>query len=190
VAVHLGGGFHHAYAGHGEGFCLYNDIAVAVRALRAEGVVKRVAVIDLDVHHGNGTAAIFAEDDDVLTFSMHQQNNYPPVKPPSDLDVGLQDGTEDGEYLDLLEKALADVLGEPAPEFIVYLAGADPYEHDQLGGLSLTLEGLRRRDHMVLERAVERRIPISVLMAGGYAYELDDTVSIHVATVEEAVGVG
>jgi acetoin utilization deacetylase AcuC-like enzyme len=190
VAVHLGGGFHHAYAGHGEGFCLYNDIAVAVRALRAEGVVKRVAVIDLDVHHGNGTAVIFAEDDDVLTFSMHQQNNYPLVKPPSDLDVGLQDGTEDGQYLDLLERALADVLGEPAPEFIVYLAGADPYEHDQLGGLSLTLEGLRRRDRMVLERAVERRIPIAVLMAGGYAYELDDTVSIHVATVEEAVGVG
>ena len=190
VAVHLGGGFHHAYAGHGEGFCLYNDIAVAVRALQAEGVVERVAVVDLDVHHGNGTAAIFAEDDDVLTFSMHQQNNYPFLKPPSDLDVGLGDGTEDGEYLDLLERALADVLGESAPELIVYLAGADPYEHDQLGGLSLTLEGLRRRDRMVLERAVGRTIPIAVLMAGGYAHELDDTVSIHVATVEEAVAVG
>ena len=190
VAVHLGGGFHHAYAGHGEGFCLYNDVAVAVRALRAEDVVERVAVVDLDVHHGNGTAAIFAEDDDVLTFSMHQQNNYPSLKPPSDLDVGLPDGTEDADYLDLLDRALGDVLGEPAPELIVYLAGADPYEHDQLGGLTLTLGGLRRRDRMVLERAGERRIPIAVLMAGGYAYELNDTVSIHVATVEEAVRVG
>ena len=190
VAVHLGGGFHHAYAGHGEGFCLYNDVAVAVRALRAEDVVERVAVVDLDVHHGNGTAAIFAEDDDVLTFSMHQQNNYPSLKPPSDLDVGLPDGMEDADYLDLLDRALGDVLGEPAPELIVYLAGADPYEHDQLGGLTLTLGGLRRRDRMVLERAGERRIPIAVLMAGGYAYELNDTVSIHVATVEEAVRVG
>ena len=190
VAVHLGGGFHHAYAGHGEGFCLYNDVAVAVRALRAEDVVERVAVVDLDVHHGNGTAAIFAEDDDVLTFSMHQQNNYPSLKPPSDLDVGLPDGTEDADYLDLLDRALGDVLGEPAPELIVYLAGADPYEHDQLGGLTLTLGGLRRRDRMVLERAGERRIPIAVLMAGGYAYELNDPVSIHVATVEEAVRVG
>ena len=190
VAVHLGGGFHHAYAGHGEGFCLYNDVAVAVRALRAEDVVERVAVVDLDVHHGNGTAAIFAEDDDVLTFSMHQQNNYPSLKPPSDLDVGLPDGTEDADYLDLLDRALGDVLGEPAPELIVYLAGADPYEHDQLGGLTLTLGGLRRRDRMVLERAGERRIPIAVLMAGGYAYELNDPVSIHGATVEEAVRVG
>ena len=187
VAVHLGGGFHHAYAGHGEGFCLYNDIAVAVRALQAEGAIERVAVVDLDVHHGNGTAAIFADDDEVFTFSMHQQNNYPFVKPPSDLDIALEDGTADGEYLGLLETALTDVLGESMPELIVYLAGADPYVHDQLGGLSLTLEGLRRRDRMVLERAVERSVPIAVLMAGGYAHKLEDTVSIHVATVEEAV---
>ena len=187
VAVHLGGGFHHAYAGHGEGFCLYNDIAVAVRVLRGEGVVERVAVVDLDVHHGNGTAAIFAEDDTVFTFSMHQQNNYPAVKPPSDLDVGLEDGTEDDEYRDLLGSALLEVLGESVPELIVYLAGADPYREDQLGGLSLTLDGLRRRDRRVLDRAAERSIPIAVLMAGGYAHRLEDTVSIHVATVEEAV---
>jgi len=189
VAVHLGGGFHHAYVGHGEGFCLYNDTAVAVRALQAEGVVERVAVVDLDVHHGNGTAAIFADDDEVFTFSMHQQSNYPFTKPPSNLDVALQDGTEDGEYLGLLETALADVFGEFTPELIVYLAGADPYQHDQLGGLSLTLEGLRRRDRMVLEHAMERSIPIAVLMAGGYAHQLEDTVSIHVATVEEALAV-
>ncbi len=190
VAVHLGGGFHHAYAGHGEGFCLYNDVAVAVRVLQAEGLVERVAVVDLDVHHGNGTAAIFAAAGDVFTFSMHQQNNYPFVKPPSDLDIALQDGTEDGEYLELLETALGDVIGEWVPDLIVYLAGADPYEHDQLGGLSMTLDGLRRRDRMVLEGAVEQTIPIAVLMAGGYAHELDDTVSVHVATVEETVGVG
>ena len=190
VAVHLGGGFHHAHAGHGEGFCLYNDIAVAVRVLQAEDTLERSAVIDLDVHQGNGTTAIFADDDDVFTFSMHQQNNYPAVKPPSNLDIALEDGTEDDDYLDLLDGALLDVLGDPTPELIVYLAGADPYEEDQLGGLSLTLEGLRRRDRMVLERAVERSIPVAVLMAGGYAHQLADTVSIHVATVEEAVCVG
>ena len=190
VAVHLGGGFHHAHAGHGEGFCLYNDIAVAVRVLQAEGALERSAVIDLDVHQGNGTTAIFADDDDVFTFSMHQQNNYPEIKPPSDLDIALEDGTEDDQYLDLLDGALLDVLGELTPELIVYLAGADPYEEDQLGGLSLTLEGLRRRDRMVLERAVEQSIPVAVLMAGGYAHQLADTVSIHVATVEEAVRVG
>jgi len=190
VAVHLGGGFHHAYAGHGEGFCLYNDIAVAARAVLAEGLVERVAVVDLDVHHGNGTAAIFAEAQDVLTFSMHQQNNYPSLKPPSDLDIGLDDGTTDDEYLELLAGALPEVLDQPRPELILYLAGADPYEHDQLGGLSLTLEGLRRRDCMVLEAATERAIPVAVLMAGGYAHRLEHTVSIHVATVEEAVAAG
>jgi len=190
VAVHLGGGFHHAYADHGEGFCLYNDIAVAVRTLQAEHALERCAVIDLDVHHGNGTAAIFADDDDVFTFSMHQQDNYPAVKPPSDLDIALENGTSDDEYLDLLDDALRSVFGEPTPELAVYLAGADPYEEDQLGGLSLTLEGLRRRDRMVLEGALERSIPVAVLMAGGYAHELADTVSIHVATVEEAASVG
>jgi len=190
VAVHLGGGFHHAHAGHGEGFCLYNDTAVALRVLHAEGALERSVVIDLDVHHGNGTAELFAGDDDVFTFSMHQENNYPALKPPSDLDIALEDGTEDDEYLDLLGRALGDVLGGPTPDLIVYLAGADPYEEDQLGGLSLTLEGLRRRDRMVLEHAVEQSIPVAVLMAGGYAHQLADTVSIHVATVEEALRVG
>ena len=190
VAVHLGGGFHHAHAGHGEGFCLYNDVAVAARALLAEHALERVAVIDLDVHQGNGTAAIFADHDDVFTFSMHQQNNYPFLKPPSDLDLGLEDGAGDDEYMGLLERSLDTVLSDPAPDLILYLAGADPYVEDQLGGLSLTRAGLRQRDRAVLQAAGERSIPIAVLMAGGYAHELEDTVSIHAATIEEAVRVG
>jgi len=190
VAVHLGGGFHHAHAGHGEGFCLYNDVAVAARALLAENALERVAVIDLDVHQGNGTAAIFADHDDVFTFSMHQQNNYPFLKPPSDLDLGLEDGAGDDEYMGLLERSLDTVLSDPAPDLILYLAGADPYVEDQLGGLSLTRAGLRQRDRAVLQAAGERSIPIAVLMAGGYAHELEDTVSIHAATIEEAVRVG
>jgi len=153
VAGHLGGGFHHAFADHGEGFCMLNDVAVAVRALIAEGTVERAAVVDLDLHHGNGTAAIFAAEAAVFTFSMHQENNYPAEKPASDLDVGLADGTGDEEYLQLLAEHLPRVLDEHAPEVVVYLAGADPYVHDQLGGLALTLEGLRRRDRVVLEAA-------------------------------------
>jgi acetoin utilization deacetylase AcuC-like enzyme len=157
--------------------------------LQIEHGVRRAAVIDLDVHHGNGTAVIFAEDEDVFTFSMHQENNYPPFKPPSDLDIGLEDGTLDAEYLQLLRDALPEVLGDSDLEIVFYLAGADPYEEDQLGGLSLTREGLRLRDRMVLESLAERSIPVAVLMAGGYAYRLEDTVSIHVATVEEAIRV-
>jgi len=188
-AAHLGGGFHHAFADHGEGFCLLNDVAVAVRALLSEGCVERALVVDLDVHHGNGTAAIFADDPAVFTFSMHQQNNYPLVKPPSDLDIGLDDHTGDREYLDLLVTHLVRILDEHAPEIVFYLAGADPYREDQLGGLSLTLDGLRRRDRVVFEEALSRRIPIATVLAGGYAYELDDTVAIHVATIEELVAI-
>lgn len=187
VAVHLGGGFHHAYADHGEGFCLFNDVAVAARALDAEGAVARVAVVDLDVHHGNGTASILAADSWAFTFSMHQLDNYPADKPPSDLDVGLPDGVGDDGYLEHLTDALPQVLDDPAPRLVFYLAGADPYREDQLGGLRLTLEGLRRRDRLVFEACRERSIPVVVLMAGGYAVRLDDTVAIHVATVEEAV---
>jgi acetoin utilization deacetylase AcuC-like enzyme len=187
-AGHLGGGFHHAFAGHGEGFCLLNDVAVAVRTLLHEGRIGRASVIDLDVHQGNGTAAIFANDDAVLTFSMHQENNYPAEKPPSDLDVGLEDGTGDEEYLAVLERHLPRVLGAHAPDVAVYLAGADPYREDQLGGLGLTLEGLRRRDRMVLGAARERGVPVAVLLAGGYAWRPEDTVTIHAATIEELVG--
>ena len=181
VCLHLGGGFHHAFADHGEGFCLLNDVAVAVRGLRAEGVIDRAAVVDCDVHQGNGTAAIFADDDDVFTFSMHQAANYPLEKPPSDLDVGLEDGIDDDAYLGILAERLPAVL-DTAPDLVVYLAGADPYREDQLGGLGLTKRGLRRRDELVLEACRERGVGVSACLAGGYAVRLDDTVAIHAAT--------
>jgi acetoin utilization deacetylase AcuC-like enzyme len=198
-AGHLGGGFHHAYAGHGEGFCLLNDVAVAARALVHEGAVERVAIVDLDVHHGNGTASIFADDPAVFTLSVHQEHNYPAHKPPSDLDIGLEDGVRDEEYLGLLEPALEVVLGgratkgaseHAAPDLVLYLAGADPYADDQLGGLRLTLDGLRRRDRMVFEATRSRGVPVAVVLAGGYAHRLDDTVAIHTATIEELVAAG
>jgi acetoin utilization deacetylase AcuC-like enzyme len=187
VAVHLGGGFHHAFAAHGEGFCLLNDVAVAAAALLAEGTVERALIVDLDVHHGNGTAAIFAGDERVFTFSMHQQNNYPAEKPPSDLDVGLPDGVGDERYLELLERHLFRALDLHDPDLVLYLAGADPYREDQLGGLGLTLEGLRRRDRSVLAACRERGVPVAIVLAGGYARHTGDTVAIHAATVDEAV---
>lgn len=189
VAVHLGGGFHHAYAGHGEGFCLYNDVAVAAAEMLALGEVERVAVVDLDVHHGNGTAHIFADESRVFTFSMHQEANYPADKPPSDLDVGLPNGIRDADYLELLEENLTRVLEAGRPDLVLYLAGADPYREDQLGGLGLSMEGLRGRDRLVFSTAGERDIPVAATLAGGYARRTDDTVRIHAATVEEAVGV-
>ena len=188
-AGHLGGGFHHAFADHGEGFCLLNDVAVALRALLAEGRIARAMVVDLDVHHGNGTAALFADDPAVFTFSMHQERNYPAVKPPSDLDVGLEDGAGDATYLGLLEGHLPRILDADPPELVLYLAGADPYREDQLGGLNLTLDGLRRRDRFVFETVRSRGIPVGVTLAGGYAFRLDDTVRIHTATIEELVAV-
>jgi acetoin utilization deacetylase AcuC-like enzyme len=186
VAVHLGGGFHHAFPDHGEGFCLINDVAIAIRAVQRERLVGRAAVVDLDVHHGNGTAAIFRDDPAVLTFSMHQERNYPALKPPSDLDVGLEDGTGDDAYLALLEKHLPEILARHHPDLVVYLAGADPYESDQLGGLGLTIAGLRRRDELVFERAASARVPVAVCLAGGYAVRTDDTVEIHCNTVRAA----
>lgn len=188
LAGHLGGGFHHAYADHGEGFCLLNDVAVAAEAVLAEGLVERVAVIDLDVHHGNGTASIFADEPRVFTFSMHQDNNYPADKPPSDLDLGLDDGVGDHVYLGALSEALPQVL-DSEPGLVLYLAGADPYRNDQLGGLRLSQEGLRERDRVVFESASGRGIPAAVVLAGGYAYRLEDTVAIHAATIEELVRV-
>jgi acetoin utilization deacetylase AcuC-like enzyme len=185
LVPHVGGGLHHAYAGHGEGFCVFNDVAVAVRVVQREGRCRRVAIVDCDVHHGNGTAAIFRQDPDVFTCSLHQERNYPAVKPPSDLDVALEDGTADAVYLERLEHALPEVLAS-RPELVFYLAGADPYLHDQLGGLSLTLSGLRARDAMVLRAFRSAGVPIVVTLAGGYARRLDDTVAIHVATVEES----
>ena len=186
VAVHLGGGFHHAFADHGEGFCLLNDVAVAAAGLRAEGVVRRVAVVDLDVHHGNGTASIFQGEPAVYTFSMHQERNYPFPKPASDLDVGLEDGVADHGYLERLDRALDRVREDGRPEVALYLAGADPYREDQLGGLALSMQGLADRDQMVLERFGEAHVPVGVVLAGGYAFRLSDTVEIHCNSVRAA----
>ncbi len=185
TAVHLGGGFHHAFAGHGEGFCLFNDVAVAIRVAFHERLAGRAAVVDLDVHQGNGTASIFAGDPRVFTLSLHEEENYPYTKPRGSLDLGLARGMGDGEYLGLLEGAVARTL-ESLPDVLVYLAGADPYADDQLGGLALTRDGLRRRDRLVFEAARDAGVPIVVLLAGGYARQFDDTVAIHCATVEEA----
>jgi len=186
VAVHLGGGFHHAFPNHGEGFCLINDVAIAIRRLQATHHIRRAVVIDCDVHHGNGTATVFASDRDVFTFSMHQSANYPELKPSSDLDVGLEDGTGDDEYLALLDRHLRRILPEHGPELAFYLAGADPYRGDQLGGLGLSIDGLRHRDETVFRRLWENDIPVAVVLAGGYARNVDDTVEIHANTVREA----
>jgi len=186
IASHLGGGFHHAFPDHGEGFCLINDVAIAIRVLQRDQAIGRGMVVDLDVHHGNGTAAIFADDPTVFTFSMHQQNNYPAWKPPSDLDLGLPDRIEDQKYLDLLEQHLPEIVERHRPDLAYYLAGADPYEHDQLGGLGLTLDGLRRRDRLVLDVLGTAGVPVATMTAGGYAVDSRDTVEIHANTVREA----
>jgi len=186
AAVHLGGGFHHAFPDHGEGFCVIHDVAIAVRAMFRTGRIRRAAIVDLDVHHGNGSAVIFADDPEVFTFSMHQQNNYPAWKPRSDLDVGLADGTCDADYLALLERHLPEILERHGPELVYYLAGADPYEQDQLGGLGLTLDGLRRRDEFVFERCLGAGARVAALLAGGYATRTEDTVEIHCGTVRAA----
>jgi len=184
TAVHLGGGLHHAFAGHGEGFCLFNDVAVAIRRLARDGRIARAAVVDCDVHQGNGTAAIFQGDSSVFTFSIHQQNNYPLYKPESDLDIGLHDGTRDETYLHDLELAMPEVMASK-PDLVCYLAGADPFEQDQLGGLGLSMEGLRHRDRLLLDAAGP--VPVVIVLAGGYARWLDDTVTIHTNTVIEAL---
>jgi acetoin utilization deacetylase AcuC-like enzyme len=186
IAVHIGGGFHHAFPDHGEGFCLLNDVAVAIRTLQREQRIRRAAVIDCDVHHGNGTAAIFAGDPDVFTLSVHQEYNYPAVKPPSDRDLGLEDGAGDDRYLSLLRRHLPELFEWHHPDLIVYLAGADPYRDDALGGLGLTIAGLRERDALVLGYAARAHSPIAVTLAGGYARRLADTVEIHCNTVRTA----
>jgi acetoin utilization deacetylase AcuC-like enzyme len=186
ICAHLGGGFHHAFPDHGEGFCLINDVAIAIRALLTEGAIERAAVVDCDLHHGNGTAAIFSDDPAVFTFSMHQQRNYPAWKPPSDLDVGLNDGVGDEEYISILQRHLSEIAAQHRPDLVFYLAGADPYRQDQLGGLNLTVEGLQRRDRLVMEAFRSLDIPVAIALAGGYAIQPDDTVEIHCNTVREA----
>ena len=190
VAVNIGGGFHHAYPGHGEGFCAIHDVAIAISKLLAEEAIQRAMTVDLDVHQGNGTAYIFARNSSVFTFSMHQENNYPLDKPPSDLDINLRDGCEDEEYLHLLRENLDHALSTFHPDLVIYLAGADPYQDDQLGGLNLTLQGLQERDRVVYRMAREKGVPVAVTLAGGYARQLEDTVAIHTATVTAAVQAG
>ncbi len=184
--VNLGGGFHHAFPGHGEGFCMIHDVAVAIRRMQADGAIRTAIVVDTDVHHGNGTAAIFAEDDSVFTLSIHQLNNYPSTKPPSDLDINLDDHTGDDEYLELLGAAVTKALQQFNADMLFYVGGADPYREDQLGGLWLSIGGLQKRDELVFTEAKHRRIPVAVSLAGGYAQRTEDTVRIHINTVVAA----
>jgi len=183
VAMNLAGGTHHAFPSYGEGFCVFNDVAVATRVLQAEGLIRRVAIVDLDVHQGNGTHAIFAGDESAYTFSMHGGRNFPYRKVPGTLDIELDDRTGDTEYLSLLDDALPRVLHDARADLVFYLAGADPHERDKLGRLSLTFDGLRRRDMMVVESCRAIGLPVAVTIAGGYGHDVDDTVRIHLGTV-------
>lgn len=181
-ASNLAGGTHHSFADRGEGFCVFNDVGVAIRVLRNEGVISRAAIIDCDVHQGNGTATIFAGDADTFTFSIHGANNYPLFKARSTLDVELPDGTTDNEYLDCLVSHFPAVFASE-PEIVFYLAGADPYKGDKLGRLGLTIDGLRRRDECVLRECYEREIPVVTVMSGGYGKDINDTIEIHCNTI-------
>lgn len=182
VASNLAGGTHHAYPDRGEGFCVLNDIAVAIRLLQRDGLAKRFLIVDLDVHQGDGTAFIFRDSPEVFTFSMHGAKNYPLFKQTSSLDIELADNTGDVEYLDTLEHALSRVIMHD-PDVIFYLAGADPYAHDKLGRLGLSIDGLRRRDEMVLRFARDTGVPMVTTMSGGYAADINDTVEIHCNTI-------
>ena len=217
ICLNIGGGFHHAFPDHGEGFCMINDIAVAIRAMQKRGRIQRAMTIDCDVHQGNGTAAIFGNSShkasilpstsapilgtapganmvqgsskDVFTISLHQEHNYPYVKPASSIDVNLPDGCGDSEYLGWLDNALSSAFRQFEPELICYVAGADPFSQDQLGGLNLTIEGLKQRDELVFRAARARDIPVMTTYAGGYAIHVEDTVTIHCNTVLAAAEV-
>ena len=214
VAVSIGGGFHHAHPDHGEGFCMLHDVAIALRTLLRDASIQRAMVIDLDVHHGNGTAAIFppsvantttvleedldcailagsgmSSKDGVFTLSLHQKKIYPAYKPPSSIDVHLHDGVEDGAYLAVLEHAVSVAFDRFAPDIIAYVAGSDPYFDDKLGGLALTINGMQQRDFCVFRAAKERGIPVFAVFAGGYARQLEDTVTLHTNTVLAAAEV-
>jgi acetoin utilization deacetylase AcuC-like enzyme len=182
TAMNLAGGTHHAFPDHGEGFCVFNDVAVAIRLLTAERRIARAAVIDLDVHQGNGTHAIFAGDANVHTFSMHGGKNYPFEKIAGTRDIELPDGTGDDEYLSQLARALPDVLRDAQPDLVFYIAGADPHEGDRLGRMRLSFGGLRRRDAMVLDACRDVGLPVTTVIGGGYGRDINDTVTIHVAT--------
>lgn len=186
VGVNLAGGTHHAFADHGQGFCIFNDSVVAARAVQAEGRVECVLIIDCDVHQGNGTAAISAGDPTIFTFSIHGAKNFPFRKEQSDLDVPLDDGTRDDAYLSALERGLDAAFTRAAPDLAIYLAGADPFDGDALGRLALSKDGLARRDRWVFEYCRALDVPVAVTMAGGYAHDVTDTVDIHFRTVELA----
>ena len=211
VAFNVCGGFHHAFPNHGEGFCMIHDVAVAIRRMQRDRKIERAMTLDCDVHHGNGTAAIFGAQptsseplpswsprlleakskgamtggpaSDVFTISLHQQNNYPAWKPPSSIDVNLPDGTTDDEYLAWLDNAISSAFRKFTPQLICYIAGADPYREDQLGGLALTIDGLKQRDELVFRAAAAHSVPVMVTYAGGYARNVEDTVTIHCNTV-------
>jgi len=178
----LAGGTHHSFSDRGEGFCVLNDVAIAIRTMRARKLIQRAAIVDCDVHQGNGTATIFAGDDDTFTFSIHGANNYPLFKAQSTLDVELADGTSDTQYLDTLAKHLPAVFAAD-PEIVFYLAGADPYKADKLGRLALSIDGLRERDAYVLRECYEREVPIVTVMSGGYGKDINDTIEIHCNTI-------
>jgi acetoin utilization deacetylase AcuC-like enzyme len=188
IASNLAGGTHHAFADRGEGFCVLNDVAIAIRTLRRDRIVNRVAIIDCDVHQGNGTATIFAGESDVFAFSMHGAKNYPLFKTRSTLDIDLPDGTTDGDYLDILAENLPAVFAHD-PEIIFYLAGADPFIDDKLGRLALTIDGLKQRDELVLKESYEREISICTVMSGGYGKNVNDTVEIHCNTIRSVKSV-
>lgn len=189
IAANLAGGTHHAFPDHAEGFCVLNDVGVAVHRLRDEGALERALVIDLDVHQGNGTAAVFRDDDETFTFSMHGERNYPFVKEPSDLDVGLPDGTDDAGYLAHLEAHLAGLFEAADPDLVIYLAGVDARAGDRYGRLALSEEGLARRDRRVLEEARRRDCPLLLLMSGGYAPDPQETARLHAIAHREAAAV-
>lgn len=186
LAVNLAGGTHHAHADHGEGFCVFNDSAVAARAMQAEQRAQKVLILDLDVHQGNGTAAIFAADPSVFTLSMHGEKNFPFHKEPGDIDIALPDNAGDEIFLESLAEGLASVRRSFSPDLVIYLAGADPFIHDRLGRLSLSLQGLAQRDRQVFDWCQQQRLPVAVVMAGGYARQVADTVAIHFQTVQIA----
>ena len=188
VTMNLAGGTHHAFPDHGEGFCVFNDVAVAIRTLQRDGRIRRAAIVDLDVHQGNGTHAIFDGDRSVFTFSMHGGRNYPFHKVAGSLDVELPDGTGDDAYLETLARALPGVLSASEPDLVIYLAGSDPHEGDRLGRLRLTFDGLARRDAMVLDACREVGIPVGITIAGGYGRNIADSVQAHVNTVRIAAG--
>lgn len=190
IALHIGGGLHHAFPDHGEGFCVLHDVAIAIRDLQSDSRIHRAAVIDVDVHQGNGTAAIFRDDPTVFTFSIHEEDNYPAVKPPSDLDIGLETYAGGERYLASLRHNVPRILDRVEPDLVAYVAGADPYEDDQLGRLKLTREDLRARDRLVFDACVVRGIPVFATLAGGYARDVNDTVGIHADMIEEGFRIG